>query len=522
MKRLRDYDESELIEEERPFKKPRMSTGRLPFNEWLASLTPEQREAWVLKETKRRENKRKRPARGRRGVAKRRRIGWGRRNFRQGGGSFAGTNIIYPNIVGRGPYHLKGGLSWGNEDSYFRGNIGGAISDTVQGLGPYVVKRNSLMSAIDLGQDPPMVHNTNRGEATVINHREYIGDLISGDFISGEGSPTSFTLVKYSLNPGNSSLFPFLSSIASNFQEYEIRGALFELKSLSSEYAANLSLGSVFMAADYNVYGQDPTSKQQVENMEYASSAKPSRSMIMPIECELQNNGLIHKNVAIDEEYAGGDRRLYDWANVYIGSQGVPSANTPIAEIWITYEIALFKPIINGNHDVIPATKWDGGYWQFTGVKDIHPCGNNIVASKHTEHLTLSYVGPPSDVYTQARLDWAPEQITENIYYLVTWHFSSDAAAVLDMDGPDFALSGNASFVFQWPNAGGFGGVVPMISGVTTGEYKRTVSWVIKRTPSVITGGTSTVSLRFDGCSVPIGIASGCITVTTFPGNVIE
>jgi hypothetical protein len=74
--------------------------------------------------------------------------------------------------------------------------------------------------------------------------------------------------------------------------------------------------------------------------------------MIMPIECEPQNNGEVHKYIAINGDYHGGDSKSYDWGNIYIGTQGLPEKSAPVAEIWLTYEIAFFKPLIQGNEPI--------------------------------------------------------------------------------------------------------------------------------------------------------------------------
>lgn len=419
----------------------------LPKGQYFATLPQEELVKRLLKKSRKRKRA---PRRYKRRI--RRRVGYSR--YSKGGGY--GTNIIYPNVIGRGPYSLKGDLSWGNPDSYFRGHIGGALADTIQGMGPYVVKKNSLMSAIDLGQDPPRVANTNLGEATVVCHREYLGDLISGTITSGG---TNFKLDSYSLNPGNSSLFPFLASIATNFQEYELRGCLIELKSLSSEYSAQLGLGSVFMSADYNVYGNTPSSKQQVENMEYASSAKPSKSLIMPIECEPQNNGIVHKNVAIDGQYAGGDRRLYDWCNIFIGSQGIPEADTPIAEIWITYEIALFKPILANNNPAPNAGYWNIGIWHGYEVTTDQPFGLAKDGGSDREGLKLDYVGTaPGTPQEKVRLS-LPRQLTggKNLHFKIDYWWCSAAELTNDNHLPTLAYT-NCSVEYILPdNTGGFG-----------------------------------------------------------------
>lgn len=317
-----------------------MSSQRLPYDQWLATQTADQLRERALKQKAKNLSKAKK--------VKSTRVS-GKTNTRKSTRGQYSKGVF---VRGTGPYHLSGGIEGSILGQKY--NLGGTSyshdydprnSGTVTGYGEYKVKQNSIMHLLDLGTSPPRVLNTTKGEAVVISHREYLGDLLSGTIPVGSTS-TSFSLQEYSVNPGNSLLFPFLGTIAHKFQEYEIRGMLVELKTLSSDYASNLSLGSMFAAADYNSLGIAPISKILLENMEYASSCKPSTSLIMPIECEPRNNSNQHLYVSDDLDYEGGDKRLFDLANVYIGSQGIPTASTPIAEIWITYEIALFKPIV--------------------------------------------------------------------------------------------------------------------------------------------------------------------------------
>lgn len=71
-----------------------------------------------------------------------------------------------------------------------------------------------------------------------ISHREYVGDVVSGP-------SNSFTYKTYSLNPGNSSLFPWLSVISENFESYKFHGLVFEFKSMSADAlnSTNTALG---------------------------------------------------------------------------------------------------------------------------------------------------------------------------------------------------------------------------------------------------------------------------------------
>lgn len=256
--------------------------------------------------------------------------------------------------------------------------LGSALGEGIQsfaeviGLGEYKVKKNSLMANVDMGTDPPRVKNSMKGEATIIHHREYLGDLMTGP-----GAVSPFRISSYNLNIGNSLLFPFGSALAKNFQEWEPRGIIVELKSISSEYAANLSLGSMFMAVDYNSLDSAPVNKTELENLEYAVSQKPSKSCMMPVECAMANDVLTHLYVSLDGDYDGGDPRFSDLGKLHIGSYGIPNTgglSSPIAEIWISYEIALFKPHIHNSNENLRTAYYS--HWGFENADPLEIFGD--------------------------------------------------------------------------------------------------------------------------------------------------
>jgi hypothetical protein len=82
---------------------------------------------------------------------------------------------------------------------------------------------------------------------TIITNREYIGDVISAN-------PNTFSYTTYPLNPGQNATFPWLASIASNFESYRFRGLVFEYKSMSADAlnSVNTALGSVVLSVQYD------------------------------------------------------------------------------------------------------------------------------------------------------------------------------------------------------------------------------------------------------------------------------
>lgn len=341
---------------------------RLPPREYVATLSEaDAREAYaksIERNQKKRKGTSKRKSSGKR---TRRYSGGSRRSYGAGSGS-----IVYPNVIGRGAYSIGGGVNFGHDDDWIRGGLGGYYnsSPVVSGRGAYNIKRNSLWE----GQGPPMIENITNGPV-VIRHREYIGDMTCP-----AGAPSPFNIFfQQPINPGNPEMFPWLHQLAPMFQEWEAVGMVFEIKTMSSDYTSNVSMGTVFAAADYNVQAPAPANKQQLENMEYSQSCKPSCSILMPIECSPVKTVATHLYIAPNLDYNNGDPQFYDLAQVFLGSQGLPNGGDnpigTIAELWVSYEIILYKPKIS----IISEAGEEAG-WYLGSPTANAPLGSNMTA----------------------------------------------------------------------------------------------------------------------------------------------
>lgn len=392
----------------------------------------------------------------------------------------------YPSAVrGRGAYSTDGKkkarrtgavpnkLANKNFQSDYGSRLGSVIGEGMQsfanalGFGEYSIQQNSCLSMIDMGTSPPRVKNTNRGEAMIVNHREYLGDLSTG-----AGTPTAFTLQTYAINPGNSTLFPFTKRIAENFQEWEIRGMLVELKSLASNTATALSLGSMFAAVDYNTLDPAPTNKIELENLEYACSNKPTDSIIMPVECARKNDVLTHLYIAVDNDYLGGDKRFYDIGNLFVGSFGCPTPNVPIAEIWVTYEIALYKPHLH----IEPPLQFAAHYFS-PDVVDAQP------------FLAVSEVFNNAEITMGPDVIFFPEK-PDPVKYLITLYWESTNATVTGFTTP--ILTG---CTFN----GIFGGIPSTY--ITNGGANTNKMFIT--TSVIVPAATSGASIEFAGLTLP-------------------
>lgn len=219
---------------------------------------------------------------------------------------------------------------------YAGGYAGDKFSQLV-GFGDYQVKANSLM---DLPMGQQVAAFGNMSNATVVRHREFVQNIVVPT------NPTPFAVQKLILNPALRAVFPWLSGLAGSYQEYQIIGCVIEFRSLASESAATLSLGSIAIASNYDTADPDYTDKRQMENSQFCVSGKPSVNMIHPIECDPKITAAPIKYTRSGSIATGTDIRLYDHCNVFVSTEGMPAGTggAVVGELWITYEIALYKP----------------------------------------------------------------------------------------------------------------------------------------------------------------------------------
>lgn len=228
-----------------------------------------------------------------------------------------------------------GGVLGGGWGARLGGLAGEGISN-IAGFGAYNVNVNSLM--LPEGTQIPAFGDLS--QATIVRHREFIGD------ITVPGTPATFTNVSYPLNPGMSNTFPWLSTLASAYDQYVFLGMIFEFKSTFSENATTTGpMGSVIMSTEYDSADASFTTKLQMENNQYTVSNKPSMDMVHIIECDPTVTHSPLKYLRNQGVPSGKDVRLYDHGVFQIATVGLPTGSTGnVGELWCSYEVALIKP----------------------------------------------------------------------------------------------------------------------------------------------------------------------------------
>lgn len=200
-------------------------------------------------------------------------------------------------------------------------------------------------NTIDMGQQVPEFHAGK--QFTEVCHSEYIQDI---------NSTTAFTNTVFPINPGIAATFPWLATIASNYEEYEFKQLIFYYKTTSALAlnSTNTALGVVVGATNYNVTQAAFTTKQQMENYEYAKSAPPAVSQIFPVECDRKDNVMNHLYIRSGSLGANQDLRLNDMGNFQLATVG-SQATSVVGELWVSYRVCLYKPSLSsvGTSDTI-------------------------------------------------------------------------------------------------------------------------------------------------------------------------
>lgn len=370
-------------------------------------------------------------------------------------------------LKGRGAYKAPKSAAWGKKlasgiagmtplapISGLLGEAGGWLGDkigTLLGLGAYEVRKNSFV--LPEGLDPPSMHT--RSGDTIIAHREYITDILTS------ATPGAFNIQSFKINPGVSSTFPWLSEIASSYEEYEMLGCVFEFKSTSSDAlnSTNTALGYVLQGTNYNAAAPNFQNKLAMLNTQYSTDCKPSQSCLHPIECDPHFNPMMSQYVRSGAVPAGEDAKTYDLGNYQIATGGMQAASVVIGELWVTYQIALRKPVFGPQQGAGIMSD----HWRLATVSSANVMGTN------------AYIQPGSSINgTVLPMSYTfPTSISSGSFLFVWTAIASSAAVAIPsptiQNGSLVPLFNNGSDSFGYAPIGGVAGMTRyMVAGIVS------------------------------------------------------
>lgn len=253
--------------------------------------------------------------------------------------------------------------------------VGGAIG-RITGHGDYNITQNSILHG---SQIPSFAHGVN---SVRVKHREYIGDI---------SSTTGFINTLYPINPGLSSTFPWLSTIAANYDEYKFHGLVFEYRSTAANSvgSTNLSLGTVVAATEYNASLPQYVSKLQMTNSEFSSSCNVCDSLLHPVECKKSETVLGELYTRVNNPIATQqDIRLFDLGNFQLATMGCQAGGNVIGELWASYDIEFFK----AKYGVVSGTSIASAHYTATsGISTSAYFGTSQLSQSQKTGISLQF-----------------------------------------------------------------------------------------------------------------------------------
>jgi hypothetical protein len=354
---------------------------------------------------------------------------------------------------------------------------------SIFGSGDYeMVGQSPSYNVLSNGSQIPKFSTTHA--TNIVCHREFLGDITG---------TTTFTNRRYPINPGSTITFPWLSTIAQNYQQYRIHGIIFEFRPLITDFVTNGAPGVVIMATNYNADEPLYTTKQAMENSEYAVSVKPTRDLIHAVECAPGQTVLSELYVRPGGLASNLDLKFTDLGNFQFATQGNPTQL--LGELWCSYNIEFFKPLlpndVGGNVQSQSITR--------SGIAGAAPFGTIGVVS----------TGDLADfVITTTSLSWTAQP--DNLYSVSISYSGTVAAAI---SNPTVAVSNGVLTPAFYNDTGTF------TQSPNNGIIAQAATWVYMVKCTATSPSTVTLTLGGGG-TYPAGTVSLDILITQVSDNI--
>lgn len=229
-----------------------------------------------------------------------------------------------------------------------RGNYTTGRGQYTQGRGAYDAPFGVQLNGLHTG-------SVNSNVATIKQAKGENGQILFSkrEFITSVNSAgnNGWTNMSFSVNPGLASVFPFLSQIATNFQEYELISARFIYEPVVSPMSVSDvgSLGSVVISANYNAGAQKFSTFAEAVESSQAIRGTIATPLVFGMECDPSQGTARSRYIRGGAVPTGQDIKTYDHALLQVGLFGVPSAyiaGTQLGLLWVEYTVELSKPLL--------------------------------------------------------------------------------------------------------------------------------------------------------------------------------
>lgn len=205
---------------------------------------------------------------------------------------------------------------------------------TPQNIGPIQVSAPSANGYIRKTSNAKM---RSRGNGNVtVTHREYIADIVP----ETEDNNNVFQLLQdQNINPGNQTLFPWLSSIATRFESYIFRA----LRFIYEPQCSTGSVGTVSQVIDYDALDDPPLTKLQM--MAYKGAVRSPPWFCSDFTADPKDLSKMKEYYVRNSAQQGpGDARVYDVGRYFLAYEGPADTGGAAGELYIEYIVELRTP----------------------------------------------------------------------------------------------------------------------------------------------------------------------------------
>jgi hypothetical protein len=333
------------------------------------------------------------------------------------------------------------------------------------GQGSYKVagsKGNHLIEGMGSGT-PTFQSADDETGALTVQHTEYIKDIYGIEFTGDPLVPTtnmSSDIVV--INPGKAESFPWLSQIAANYEEYEIKQLMYCYKSKVSDNltSSDGQVGSIIMFTEYNANDAMKKTKQQSLQAYGTTNALINTSDVLHgIECDVSKlKGDGHKYIRTENLAAGVDKSDYDWAKLQVAVVVAPNqlSNQVVGELYVSYTVVLRKPrlfttlALNLQEDqfMIQNTTGNGSATLTEAALKTSAAESNSIG------CLLTFVNFETASATNAGARWRvtfPASFSGDVELLCNLDASSGAGGVYGPDYTDSFTTGNVTTIKNIP-----------------------------------------------------------------------
>jgi len=174
---------------------------------------------------------------------------------------------------------------------------------------------------------PPKINTS--AKCSRIVHRELVAN-ISGN--------QTYGVVSFALNPGLPATFPWLSTVASSYEQYTFRSLRFHYVTR----CATSYTGSVLLSPEYDALDSAPTSEIIQAMMAGSVEDVPWRDQVLTFSPQ-DMFPMGPRKFTRSSAVASSDLKTYDVGQLFVGLAGCTDANT-IGKLWVEYDVELYIP----------------------------------------------------------------------------------------------------------------------------------------------------------------------------------